>query len=104
VTELAIDITGAGPHEVVPAVVGTRVTIDRMLLTFSHASEHSLKVSFLSGTTLIAGPFYVPDGGEVEYERRVGEMPRTLMNDPFVVELEDGLSAAGMIVFSRGSS
>lgn len=99
----SIDLTGPGMQAIVAAVPGKRIIIHRMVLTFSHAEVHSQKVSFLSGSTVIAGPFYVLDGGEIEYKRRAGDPDRIGPAEAFNVDLAEGLSAAGSVEYELGA-
>lgn len=73
-------------------------------ITFSHEQTQSLRVWFRFGTTLVAGPFFVTDGGEIRYRKT--ESPNTYRGDPgegFAIELDPDLSAAGFIDYEIGS-
>lgn len=98
----SIDISGEGDHVIIPASPG-RTIVDRIILTFSHSAGQSLMVRFKSGGATIAGPFYVMDGGDIDYKRAPDERHIVSRGDDFIIELADGLSAAGMIEYSLGS-
>lgn len=102
--QLSVNITGEGPHAAVPAVPDMRIIVTRIILTFSHAQPQAQPVAFYSGADLIAGPFFVLDGGELEYERREGDETRMEIGEPFNVLLADGLSAAGVITYELGGA
>lgn len=99
--KLDINITGAGPHDVIPAIPDSRIIVQRLILTISHAKDKAQLVSFLSGSNLIV-EFYVLDGGEIEYERREGDSSRVELGDAFNVTLEDDVSAAGVVFYEVG--
>lgn len=97
-----VEITGAGPHEVIPAVSGERIIVEYMFLTFSHQEPQSQMVRLMSG----ADPFlvmYALDGGEIEYERREEDTTRIAVGEPFSIELTANLSAAGLIKYTVGA-
>lgn len=101
---VSVNITGAGPHSVIDAVPGMRIIVTRIILTFSHAEPQAQPVAFYSGPDLIAGPFFILDGGEVEYERREGDATHMAIGESFNVLLADGLSAAGVLNYELGGA
>lgn len=97
----SIDISGSGDHVIVPSVPGRMIMATRILLTFSHAAEQALRVTFKDGSKVIGGPFYVSDGGDIDYTR--GPAASYVFEDDFIINLDEGLSASGMIEYEVGS-
>lgn len=100
----SIDITGSGPHTVITPGANEHILLKEMFITFAHEQPTALRVWFKFGTTLVAGPFYVTDGGEIRYQR--SESPNTYEGgpgEPAVIEMDAGLSAAGLIDYEVGA-
>lgn len=100
---VSVDITGAGDHAVIPAVAGQRTIPNRALLTFSHAAAQSLPVTFLSGSNIMTGPFYVTDGGEIRYNIADGYPLKMGAGEALNIRLVAGLSCAGYIEYELGA-
>lgn len=100
---VSVDITGAGPHAVLPVEPNEINIVHRMLLTFSHAGTQALPVTFLANSTIIAGPFFVLDGGELEYNAGGEQRLPLKVGDTLNIELEAGLSCAGIIDYELGA-
>lgn len=100
---LSINVTGVGPHTIVPAVPGSRIIVSRMILTFSHSEPKAQPITFYSGADAFIGPFYVLDGGEIEYNRRQSDENNIAVGEPFRIGLAANLSAAGNVFYDLGS-
>lgn len=100
----SIDITGPGPHTISTPGANDRILLREVYITFAQNQPMALRVWFKFGTTLIAGPFYVTDGGEIRYRKT--ESPNTYqspMGVGMVIEMDPNLSAAGFIDYEVGS-
>lgn len=97
-----VEITGAGPHEVIPAVSGERIIVEYMFLTFSHQEAQAQMLRLLSGSDVFLAT-YVLDGGELEYERREDDTTRIAIGEAFNIQMTTGLSAAGRVDYTMGA-
>lgn len=97
-----VEITGAGPHEIIAAVPGKRIIVEYMFLTFSHQEAKAQLVRLMSGADVFLTT-YALDGGELEYERREDDTTRIALGAAFNVEMTEGLSAAGRIEYTVGA-
>lgn len=100
---VSVDITGAGDHEVIAPVAGQKIIPSRALLTFSHAAAQALPVTFLRGTSILSGPFYVTDGGEIRYNVNDGFPLAVGVGEAVSIRLVAGLSCAGYIEYELGA-
>lgn len=101
----SIDITGVGPHVIFTPGPNEHFLARELFLTFSHASPTSLRVWFWSANTLVAGPYYVTDGGQIRYKS--SESRNSYKYGPgeaFEITMDPGLSAAGAVDYEIGSS
>jgi hypothetical protein len=98
-----IDITGAGPHNIVTASAGDIPVIQSIFLTFAHVGPKALKVTMRTGSKVVAGPFYVLDGQVWEWSRAGGNMFALNPGESFSIEMDSGLSAAGEIEYSANT-
>lgn len=101
----SIDITGAGPHVIFTPGATDYFLARELFLTFSHSSVTSLRVWFWSASTLVAGPFFVTDGGQIRYKS--SESQNTYKYGPgesFEITMDPGLSAAGIVDYEIGSA
>lgn len=100
----SIDITGAGPHTIFTPTAPEHFLARELFLTFAHTSTSSLRVWFWSASTLVAGPFYVTDGGQIRYKS--AESANTYQYGPgeaFMITMDPGLSAAGYVDYEVGA-
>jgi hypothetical protein len=101
---VSIDITGAGPHVIFTPTASEYFLARELFLTFAHASPTSLRVWFWSASNLVAGPYYVTDGGQIRYKS--SDSQNTYKYGPgesFEITLDPGLSAAGAVDFEIGA-
>lgn len=101
----SIDITGPGPHIIFTPGSDEYFLARELFLTFAHSSEKALRVWFWSASTLVAGPYYVTDGGQIRYKS--SESRNTYKYGPgeaFEITLDPGLSAAGAVDYEIGAS
>lgn len=98
----SVDITGTGPHAVLPAAAGMTNVVWRMVLTFAHQAAEAQKVTFLSGTDVVAGPFYVLDGGEIAYNASGEQRLPLATGAAFNIGLSPDVSCAGLIDYEVG--
>lgn len=100
----SVDITGPGPHTIVDPGPSNKVMMRNLFLTFSHASETSLRVWFYAGTNVVAGPYYVSDGGQIRYKS--SESSNIYIGgtgEPFDIKMDPDLSAAGTVDYEIGA-
>ena len=93
---ISVDISGAGDHEIVSSSSGQIIQVHKMLLTFSHASDAALAVEFLSGARVVAGPFYVMNGGEISYLEIAGQTMDIREGESFYIRLPANLACGGI--------
>lgn len=101
---VSIDISGAGAHTVLVSNPMDRILLREVYITFAHDEPKSLRAWFYFDTTLIAGPFYFTDGGEVRYQKTTS--PNTYqaeMGADFIIKLDPELSAAGFVDYEVAS-
>lgn len=101
----SIDVTGPGPHIIFTPGSNEHFLARELFLTFAHSSPTSLRVWFWSASHLVAGPYYVTDGGQIRYKS--SDSSNTYKYGPgeaFEITMDPGLSAAGAIDYEIGSS
>lgn len=100
----SIDITGPGPHAIFTPGVSEYFLARELFLTFAHSAPTSLRVWFWSASNLVAGPYYVTDGGQIRYKS--SDSQNTYKNGPgeaFEITMDPGMSAAGTVDYEIGA-
>lgn len=99
---LNIDISGAGPHTIIPVAAGKRFLIRSCLMTFAHQHAESQPVTFYSGSTLLYWPYLVYDGEKLEWVRDPMETFDIKAGEDFRIGLAAGVRCGATIEYEIG--
>ena len=97
-----IDITGEGPHNVISPSAGKKFLISSCLMTFAHALPESQPVTFLSGSTILYGPYLVYDGEKLLWERDPNQTFDIKAGEAFRIQMAAGVRCGATIEYEIG--
>lgn len=98
-----IDISGEGPHDVISPSSGKRFLVNSCLMTFAHAHPKSQPVTFLSGSTVLYGPYLVFDGEKLMWQRNPDDTFDIKPGEAFRIKLAAGVRCGATIEYEIGA-
>lgn len=98
-----IDISGAGPHTIIAPDAGKKFLISSCLMTFAHQMAESQPVTFLSGSTILYGPYLVYDGEKLIWTRDPMQTFDIKSGEAFRIQLAPGVRCGATIEYDVGT-
>lgn len=96
-----VNVSGEGPHEIIPAVSGKRILVHSMVLSFAHSFDESQPAIAMSGATPIEG-YLMFDGEKLEWRRDPNDTMRVASGDAFQIKLANGVKCMGYVEYEIG--
>lgn len=96
-----VNVSGEGPHEIIPAVSGKRILLHNFVLSFAHSFDESQPAVAMSGADVLEG-YLVFDGEKIFWSRDPADTMRISPDHPFQIRLATGVKCMGFVEYEVG--